>query len=347
MIQNTHNTSNIKQINWGIIGCGHVTEKKSGPAFNKVPGSRLVAVMRRDAAKAEDYARRHGVPRWYDDAGRLIRDPEVNAVYVATPPSSHAAYTIAAMRAGKAVYVEKPMARTWAECREMIRVSEETGMPLFVAYYRRRLPAFMKVKEWLDAGRIGEPRLAELRLILPPRPEDLDRGHPPWRVIPEIAGGGYFYDLASHQFDILDHFFGPVRETRAIVTNMAGLYRAEDTVSASFTFENGVVGQGLWHFAAAPVDRQDTITLYGSRGSIHLSTFEVIPVRLVTDAGTEEYRYTNPENIQYNLIRSIVDELLGRGDRCPSTGVTAARTNKVLETIVADYYRDLNGEKQS
>ena len=323
-----------REINWGIIGCGNVTEKKSGPAFNKVEGSRLVAVMRRDAAKAEDYARRHGVPRWYNDADRLIGDPEVNAVYIATPPSSHAEYAIAAMRAGKAVYVEKPMARTYAECLEMNRVAEETGMPLFVAYYRRRLPGFLRIKEWLDEGRIGTPRLVVLHLLLPPRPEDYDRDNPPWRVIPQIAGGGYFYDLASHQLDILDYLFGPIKSVQSVVRNMAGLYEAEDTVLANFSFENGTEGQGLWHFTAAPQDKTDTLTIYGSEGSIHFSTYEVIPVTLKTDTGTEVYEYSNPENIQYNLIKSIVEELQGKKDACPSTGITAARANRVMEEIL-------------
>ena len=332
----------MKQIYWGIIGCGNVTEKKSGPAFNKVKGSRLVAVMRRDGAKAADYARRHGVPRWYDKAEDLIHDPEVNAVYVATPPSTHAEYAIAAMRAGKAIYVEKPMARTWSECREMNKVAEETGMPLFVAYYRRRLPGFLKVKEWLETGRIGKPRLVSVRLLLPPRPEDLDRDHLPWRVKPNIAGAGYFYDLASHTLDILDYFFGPIeiKEVQSVVKNMADLYDAEDTVLAHFTFASGVAGEGMWHFAAAPPDKTDTITIYGSEGSIRYSTFEVIPVRLVTEKGEELYHYKNPENIQYNLIRSIVETLQGKAGACPSTGLTAARTNRVLEEIVKPYYKD-------
>jgi predicted dehydrogenase len=324
----------MKQINWGIIGCGNVTEKKSGPAFNRVAGSRLVAVMRRDAAKAADYARRHNVPRWYNDAYTLIADPEVNAVYIATPPSSHAEYAIAALRAGKAVYVEKPMARTYAECQEMNRVAAETDRPLFVAYYRRRLPGFLKIKEWIDQGRIGIPRLVMLRLLLPPRPEDYDRNNLPWRVIPEIAGGGYFYDLASHQFDFLDYIFGPIKSVQSVVRNTAGLYEAEDTVLANFSFENGTEGQGVWHFAAAPQDKTDTLTIYGSEGSIHFSTYEVIPVRLETREGTEIYEYVNPENIQHNLIKSIVEELQGKAGACPSTGITAARTNRVMEKIL-------------
>src|SRR5690242_2349115 len=96
-------------VNWGIIGCGDVCEVKSGPAFNKVDHSRLRAVMRRDNAKAMDFAKRHGVPRYYDDAAALIQDEEVNAVYVATPPSHHEVYLEMAMKAGKPVYVEKPV----------------------------------------------------------------------------------------------------------------------------------------------------------------------------------------------------------------------------------------------
>src|SRR5450432_1142641 len=117
-------------VRWGMIGCGDVTEKKSGPAFAKVPGSSLVAVMRRNGPAAADYARRHGVPRWYDDAAKLIHDPEVDAVYIATPPDTHASYTEAVAQARKPVYVEKPMARTLAECEAMNAACEKAGVPL-------------------------------------------------------------------------------------------------------------------------------------------------------------------------------------------------------------------------
>src|SRR5690554_6383941 len=96
-------------IKWGIIGCGNVTEQKSGPAFQKLPGSSLVAVMRRDGDKAADYAKRHGVDRWYDDAGDLIKDPNVDAIYIATPHSSHLEYTLLAAKAGKSIYCETPL----------------------------------------------------------------------------------------------------------------------------------------------------------------------------------------------------------------------------------------------
>ena len=131
-------------IRWGIIGCGNVTEIKSGPAFNKVPGSKLVAVMRRDAEKARDYAHRHGVAKWYADADDLINDPEVNAVYIATPPSSHEAYAIRSLRAGKPVYLEKPMTTDAAAARRIESVARETGVKISIAHYRRAQPLFRK-----------------------------------------------------------------------------------------------------------------------------------------------------------------------------------------------------------
>ena len=158
----------MDQVRWGIIGCGSVTEVKSGPALYKAEGSSLVAVMRRQGALAEAYARRHGVPCWYDDAQALIDDPSVNAVYVATPPSTHCEYTQRAAQAGKPVYVEKPMARTHAECQAMIAACREAGVPLFVAYYRRMLPRFRKIKALIDEGAIGEVRTVSVTLYQHP-----------------------------------------------------------------------------------------------------------------------------------------------------------------------------------
>ena len=200
----------MRTIRWGIIGCGNVTEVKSGPGFQKAANSALVAVMRRNAALAEDYARRHGVPKWYADAQALIADPEVDAVYVATPPASHMEYALACARAGKPVYVEKPMARTLAECEAMIDACRSAGVPLFVAYYRRTLPRFLKIKELVESGAIGDVRLVTVTLHQKPAPDDVDPVKRPWRVLPEIAGGGKFLDLASHTLDFLDYTLGPI-----------------------------------------------------------------------------------------------------------------------------------------
>ena len=191
------------EIRWGFIGCGEVTEKKSGPAFSLVDGSSVVAVMSRRAERARDYAERHNIPRWYADAQELINDPEVNAVYIATPPSSHTTYAIMAMKAGKPVYVEKPLASSYEDCLRVNRVSKETGVPCFVAYYRRLLPYFRKVMDIVADGTLGTIVGTQIRFAVPPRDLDYNRTHLPWRVQRDIAGGGYFYDLAPHQLDLL------------------------------------------------------------------------------------------------------------------------------------------------
>ena len=335
----------LASARWGIIGCGDVTEVKSGPAFQKTEHSKLVAVMRRNKEKAADYAQRHGVPKWYHRADDLINDPEVNAIYIATPPNTHASYAIQAMRAGKPVYVEKPMALNYAECREMIKVSKETGMPLFVAYYRRTLPAFLKVKELVDAGIIGQPLSVSVTLIKSADEKDKSPGDLNWRVDSKIAGAGHFFDLASHQFDFLDFIFGPVTEVHGIAVNQAGLYEVEDTVTGTFLFENGVAGTGQWCFVADESAVKDEVEIIGTKGKIRFSSFIHGDVYLTTSQGTVSYSFQNPENISHNLIKQVVQALRGEGE-CVSTGETAARTNVVLDEMVKNYYLERQQENK-
>lgn len=330
----------LQEVSWGIIGCGNVTELKSGPAFSKVPHSTLLAVMRRDGEKAADYARRHLVPRWYTDAGQLINDPDINAIYVATPPDTHASYAIAAMRAGKPVYVEKPMARNFDECLEMLKVADETGMPLFVAYYRRTLPAFLKVKELIGDGAIGQPLTINIRLHKAAGEKDSNKEQQSWHIDPMVGGGGYFYDLASHQFDFLDFLFGPITSVQGIATNQAGYYKAEDTVSASFAFETGITGTGSWCFVVSRGAEEDIIEITGSKGKLSLSCFQHGELLLTTADGTKSFSFQNPENISHHLIRQVVETLRGEGD-CISTGHSAARTSWVLDQITRSYYEAL------
>lgn len=325
------------ELKWGIIGCGNVTEVKSGPAFNQVKNSSLVAVMRRNKVKAEDYAKRHGVAKWYGDADELINDPDVNAIYVATPPDTHAEYAIKAMEAGKPVYVEKPMALNFAECEMMISVSERTNVPLFVAYYRRSLPGFRKVKELLNNNEIGKVQHINLQLYKSPS-EDEKQGKPDWRVDPSISGAGHFFDLGSHQLDYLDYLFGPVKDVSAVVKNLSGLYSAEDYVTAIFSYENGVVCSANWNFDSTKESECDTIEISGEKGSISFSTYSFEPVRLENEHGTREFDYPRPDHVQYYLIQEVVESLLGKGE-APSTGVSASRTSWVMDQVVKEYYR--------
>jgi predicted dehydrogenase len=326
-------------IRWGIIGVGDVTEHKSGPAFANADHSALVAVMRRDPAKAADYARRHNVPRWYDDAARLIADPDVDAVYVATPPDTHEHYAVLTAHAGKPCYVEKPMARTYDECLRMISAADRAGTRLFVAYYRRSLPRFLKVKQLLDAKAIGQVRLVNIRLAQPPAKEDLDPNNLPWRVRPEIAGAGRFLDLASHTLDLLDFLLGPITDARGHATNQSQLYPAEDTVTGSFQFTSGPLGNGSWCFTTH--HREDTIELLGTDGRITFSTFgPTDPVRLETTGESEEFQIPHPPHIQQPMIQAVVNELLGTG-ASPSTGQSAARTSRVMDQLLQTWrHRD-------
>ena len=317
----------MKTIKWGIIGCGDVTEVKSGPALQKVEGSSLVAVMRRNAEKASDYAARHSVPRWYSDADALIADEEVNAVYIATPPSSHKEYTIKVARAGKPVFVEKPMALTVAECREMIDACNEAGVPLLVAYYRRKLPRFEKMRTLIQEGAIGEPRAIVVRHFK--KAEGMpDQG---WKVDSTVNGGGFFVDMQSHALDWMDHVFGPVQEAVGVCSNQAGLYNAEDTVSMSLRFEGGIIASGAFAYAAS--HEEESVTVYGTEGHVSMGFFQASPVRVVHGDDVSVYDLPDPAHVHQPLIETVVAHIQGSGT-CPSTGETAIRTTHVIEKIL-------------
>ncbi|MFC2114270.1 Gfo/Idh/MocA family protein [Bacteroidota bacterium] len=333
--------SDNHSIRWGIIGCGNVTEVKSGPAFQKASYSELVAVMRRDASKAQDYARRHGVRRAYSNADDLINDPEIDAIYVATPPDKHAFYAIKAMTAAKAVYVEKPMARTYEECLMMIKVSIETKTPLFTAYYRRSLPYYLNIKGMIDDKIIGDVRRVDLKLMHPPKQQDYSKDNLPWRVKPEISGGGYFYDLASHQLDVLDFYFGSVKKQMSYAENRLGLYPAEDFVRTELQYESGLEVTGEWNFGAHEDEFTDKTIIHGTKGRIVFSFFNGAPITLRKGIWRKRYHIRNPENIQLPHIQNIVDELRGKG-KCPADNTSSARTNQLMEEIVKDYYTRFN-----
>ena len=322
-------------LNWGIIGCGNVTEIKSGPAFNRVVGSRLVAVMRRDAALAESYALRHQVPRWYSDADALINDPEVNAIYIATPPDSHHAYALKVAAAGKVCCVEKPMALNPAQCAEMVAAFETVGVPLFVAYYRRSLPRFEQVKRWLDEGAIGSVR--HVHWAFTRAPNEADRNQTAnWRTDPAIAAGGDFEDLASHGLDVLMHLLGDITFAQGIGTNQQGLYPASDAVTGVWQFASGVsgaagaTGSGYWNFGAAAA--LDAVVIHGSQGQIEFAVFDEQPVHLHNPSGTQSLTIAHPENIQFFHIENMQKHMNGEITH-PSTGQTAQHTNWVMAQL--------------
>lgn len=324
----------MKQIGWGFIGCGEVTEKKSGPAFNEVPGSKVVAVMSRNEAKAKSYAKRHDIKRWYTDPQQLIDDPEVTAVYIATPPSSHTTFAIMAMKAGKPVYIEKPLAASYEDCARINRISEITGVPCFVAYYRRYLPYFKKVKQIIDSGEIGTVTNVQIRFAVPPRDLDYSDSHNlPWRLQPDIAGAGYFYDLAPHQLDLLQEIFGIITRAHGYCSNRAHLYKAEDTISACFYFENGLPGSGSWCFVGHKSAKEDCIEVIGEKGMLSFSVYNYDPIQLVTSNGKTSIVVPNPPYVQLPIIKAVIEHLQGTGI-CTCTSVSATPVNWVMDRIL-------------
>ena len=320
-------------VRWGIVGCGDVTEVKSGPGLYKADHSELVAVMRRDSAAAADYAKRHEVKRWYHDGQALIDDDEVDIVYVATPPSTHLPYARAAARAGKPCLVEKPMAMNADEGERMVQAFANRGLPLYVAFYRRALPRFLKIRELLHEEVIGT--LTSVHIVQFKRLAtgvEAER----WRYKPAVAGAGAFYDLASHGFDILDFLVGPIAQVSGHSINTGGAYTAEDVTVSSFLFENNVAGTGVWNFNSD--HGEDGITFTGSDGQIRCPIFSDTDIEVKLTGGTTQTISTpNPPHVSQPLEQTIVDELLGKGE-CESTGMSALRTQRVLDACVRDYY---------
>lgn len=319
-------------IRWGIIGCGDVAEVKSGPGFQKAEGSALVAVMRRDRAKAEDYARRHGVPRVHTAAEALIDDPDIDAVYIATPPSSHCDLAVRVAAAGKPCLVEKPMAMNHAECVTMIDAFRHAAQPLWVAYYRRAQPRFLFVRHLLRRGGIGQVTSAhaEIRNLL--ADGYVARS---WHFDPAIAGAGLIYDVGSHAVGLLDFFFGPIAEVGAFPVNAGGAYGAEDVTVAAFKFESGIVGTGVFNFHA--FEKLDRLVFVGSNGELSTPIFGDEDVVVRRADGIERVSFERPPHVHQPLIQTIVDELHGRG-RCESTGDTGARASWVLDECIRSFY---------
>lgn len=326
----------MKIIKWGFIGCGEVTEKKSGPAFSEVAGSMVEAVMSRSEVKARKYAERHQIQKWYTDAQELIGDPDVNAIYIATPPSSHATFAIMAMKAGKPVYIEKPLAASYEDCARINKISSDTGVPCFVAYYRRYLPYFQRIKSIIDAGVIGKIINVQIRFAVPAPDLDYNSPNLPWRLQPDIAGGGFFYDLAPHQLDLLQYYFGVITEANGICANRGGLYKAEDSVSACFKFENGLPGSGSWCFVAYNSAKEDRVEVIGDLGQISFSVFNYAPIVLHTQNGEEIIEVSNPSYVQFPLIKSVIEHLQGIG-YCHCTAVSATPVNWVMDRILGKF----------
>ena len=322
-----------KSIRWGFIGCGAVTEVKSGPAYQQVEGFDVVAVMRRDREKARDYAQRHGIAEVYGDAYELIAADHIDAVYVATPPDSHHDLGMAVARAGKICCIEKPITSGYSEAVELCQAFEQVGLPLFVAYYRRSLPRFRQVKDWLEQGKIGDVRHVDWSLMRRPNRFDVS-GEANWRTDPAVAPGGYFEDVGCHGLDLLSYLLGNIECVSGFSMNQQGVYGAKDAFVASWQHNYkgySITGSGRWNFGCA--DYRDHVEIFGDKGMIRFSVFGEQPVELKTESGSIQKVIENPIHIQKYHVENMLAHLNGELEH-PSTGRSAAHTTWVMEQIV-------------
>ena len=330
MIHFRKSDMNTKTINWGIIGVGDVCEKKSGPAYQKTEGFVLKAVMRRDFDKAKDFATRHGVEKYFSNADELIHSPDIDAIYIATPPDTHLEYALKVANAGKICCVEKPMAVSYQECQTMFSAFEERNLPLFVAYYRRNLPRFNQIKTWIDTYKIGDIRHIHWSLKKQANHIDLSK-HYHWRTDKHIAPGGYFDDLASHGLDFFHYILGEFDSVSGQSSNQQNLYSAQDAISASWLHKNGITGSAYWNFGSW--EREDTVEIIGNKGSIKFSVFDDNPIQLINSKETISLTIAHPENIQLYHVQAMKDHLDGL-EMHPSTGKTGLHTAWIMDKIL-------------
>lgn len=290
-------------ITWGIVGCGNVTENKSGPAFSKVANSKLHAVMRRDPVKAADYAARHNVPKWYNDAYALINDTSIDAVYIATPPSTHEEYAIASIRAGKHVYVEKPVTPDARAARRIAEAAKSHDIKLTVAHYRRQMPIFKKIKQLLDDNAVGQVLSINMNFFQAGKKETTAN----WRLDPAVSGGGYFHDLAPHQLDLMLYFFKPPVYVKGVSLNQGHHYGADDAVACTMLFENGAVFNGTWLFSAPESLERDSCEIIGTEGVIAFSVFDM--KQIVVNG--EAISFEPLQHVQQPMIEKVVEYFSG------------------------------------
>lgn len=318
-------------IRWGILGVGDVCEIKSGPAFQKAENSELSAVMRRDSAKAEDFARRHGVAKWYDSIEQLLGDTDIDAIYIATPPRFHLKHTLAAIAAGKHVYLEKPMALSVEECQQIIAAEQSAQTKVVVAHYRRALPAFIKIGDLISSGAIGSPRVADVRIFQAPGDSAIATSATNWRWDPAISGGGLFHDLAPHMLDLMLNYFGQPINASGYSLRQNKEVTADDLVQGTILFPDNVLFHGCWGFSIAECAVQDSLTITGDQGQISCNFFGE-KVSLSNADGREEFIFTNPTNIQQPMIEQVVSYFNGTGP-CPCSTQDGLTTIELMNTI--------------
>ena len=303
-------------LNWVVVGVGDIAVRRVIPAIQAESRSNLYGVVTRDLAKAAPLN-----TRAWTKLGEALSETAVHAVYVATPVFLHAPQTIQALRAGKHVLCEKPMARNEAEARSMLRTASETGKTLGVAYYRRSYPKVQRAQALLDAGAIGTPVFAELTCHDWFDGRDSSRA---WLLDPVKAGGGPLFDIGSHRIDVLNFLFGQPQRVSGHLSNAVHHYAVEDNATVMIDYEDGVRGvvDVRWHSRV----KRDECRLRGTEGEMDLTPLN--GPELVYPGGRE---HLPPHvNLHYPLLENFVDAVFGKGPLLAS-GASSIWTDWVTE----------------
>lgn len=318
-------------LRWGILGCGNVAEHKGGPPLYTVDDSDLIAVVRRDRAKAEDFAERHGAKRVYTDVHELLSDDEINAIYIATPPYLHCEQTLLAAHAGKHVLCEKPMAMTVEECQRMVDACRAADVTLMLAYYRNHYPNVVKMKALMDEGAIGEVGLARINCTgyYNPNRQDLKN----WRINPEISGGGVLMDIGSHRISLLQSLMGDITSAQGYADTVHLDAAVDDSAVFSLRFESGAhaVANINWNVGISI----DDVEVYGTTGSLRCSPLNSGNLTLETKSdGQVELPQTLLPHTHTGLVKDFVNHLK-TGEPILCSGESGLQTNVIIAQIYA------------
>jgi 1,5-anhydro-D-fructose reductase (1,5-anhydro-D-mannitol-forming) len=305
-------------INWIVIGIGDISTKRVIPAIRSEPRSRLYGVVTRDKSKGVGVAE-----HIWDNLDAALADPQIDAVYVATPVALHAPQTIASLKAGKHVLCEKPTAMNYAEASEVVRVARESAKILGVAYYRRTYPKAQRARELLDQGAIGQPVLAEANHH---RASPAQGAFRSWLLDPKLAGGGPLFDVASHRIDLMNYLFGKPARATGMMSNVVFQWPIEDNATAMIEYESGVRGivDVRWHSNVV----RDQFRIIGTKGEINLDPLS--GPELAYPGGSEQL--PAHANIHFPMIENFVAAVLD-GAALLSSGESAIWTDWVTEQV--------------
>jgi predicted dehydrogenase len=318
----------MRKVGWGLIGCGDIARKRVAPALRDLGNCELVAVSRADAARAEAFAGEFGARRRHADWRGLIEDPEVEAVYVATPVHLHAEQTVAAAEAGRHVLCEKPMALSVAECERMNAAARANGVRLGVAYYRRFYPAVERVRAILGSGEIGAAVVAQMNAFerFEPGPDHPRR----WLVEKRLSGGGPMFDFGCHRVEVLLNLLGRAVEVKGLTSNAVFEREVEDTASALVRFEGGA--QAVLTVTHAAREPRDTLEIFGGEGSVRVDVLNEGRLRIRTAGGEREEVHAPHPNLHQPLIEDFARAVVeGRAPRVD--GAAGQAVSEVLELI--------------